>query len=303
MLELDAGQFRHVCAEEGVAERIGSIESERRAAVRTFWIRSATGLLLAAAALLSLLQAGWEAPAYILGSLFLCGGIVAATVPLSLVKEGLKQPVLDALARRCGLEYIAADFDPPVYGHARPLLWGGLSCESFTDLFHGADEEGRGSAVYEARLQRKSGKSNVVVFSGQMYAIERKPGTKGVTVIVPDRKFLNVFKPARDMERVRIEGDDAFERRFEVYSTAPMEARHLLFSVDLRRRLLALREEGQVLVYLSPQEALVAARSRKDRFEPGSMFRSRSGEERVKQMFNDLAGSLDTLREFKRRLG
>jgi hypothetical protein len=104
------------------------------------------------------------------------------------------------------------------------------------------------------------------------------------------------------MERVRIEGDEAFEKKFEVYSTHPMEARELLFDTAFRTRLVGLRENGRVFVYVGPEEALVAAKG-KDRFEPGSMLRSKPGEERVKLMFDDVCASLDLLRALKAKLG
>ncbi|HEY0130429.1 MAG TPA: DUF3137 domain-containing protein, partial [Allosphingosinicella sp.] len=191
-----------------------------------------------------------------------------------------------------------------VFGSARALLFGGggFSSETYTDLFNGTDEEGRGFAVYEACLQRRVGKNTHIVFSGQMYAVQRRPGAEGHTAIVPDKKIFNFWKPARDMERVRIEGDEAFEKKFEVYSTHPMEARELLFDTAFRTRLVGLRENGRVFVYVGPEEALVAAKG-KDRFEPGSMLRSKPGEERVKLMFDDVCASLDLLRALKAKLG
>jgi hypothetical protein len=303
MIQLDAAHFPELCAAQVVRERMEAIEGERRQAVRKFWMRGLIGLALSAAVLLSLQASGWDHVALVAAAIFLLGTIVAALAPLSAAKEGLKLPVLGEIARRSGLEYISDGFTPPVYHHARALLFGGgMSSETFTDLFHGADEEGRGYAVYEACLQRRSGKNTHTVFSGQMYGIHRRPGGKGITAIVPDRKIFNFFKPARDMERVRIEGDEAFERRFEVYSTAPMEARQLLFDSTFRARLLALREGGRLFVYVSPDEAILAI-SGKDRFEPGSMFRSRPGQERVRLMFDDVCASLDLLRELKAKLG
>jgi hypothetical protein len=216
--------------------------------------------------------------------------------------EALKQPVLEELARRCGMEYIAADFVPPAYGAARRLLFGGgLSSETFTDLFHGADEEGRGYAVYEACLQRRAGKSTVCVFSGLIYAIQRRPGLAGISVAMPDRKILNFWKPAGDMEPLRIEEDEPFEKKFEIYSTAPAEARRL-FSPLLRARLLEMRKAGRIFVYVSPEEVLVAAWDTGNRFEAGSMFRSRPGEERVRRMFDEVAASLSTLRALRKDL-
>ena len=47
--------------------------------------------------------------------------------------------------------------------------------------------------------------------------------------------------------------------------------------------------------YVGPEDAFVAAPG-KNRFEPGSMFRAVSGEQRVRPMFDDVCASLATLR-------
>jgi Protein of unknown function (DUF3137) len=302
MIELTGGDYQALCAAETVRERIGALEGERKAAVRKFWLRGTIGLLLSGAALATLLNAGWEAVAFIVFAVFLLGTFAAAAAPLMAAKEGLKRPVLEEVARKAGMEYLPSDFTPPAFGSGRKLLFGGgFSTQNFTDLFNGTDEEGRGFAVYEACLQRRAGKNTYTVFSGQMYAIQRRPGHQGQIAIVPDRKLLNFWKPASDMERVRIEGDEAFEKKFEVYATNPMEARELLFDSAFRARLLDLRNNGRVFVYAGPEEALVAVNG-KDRFEPGSMLRSRPGEERVKLMFDDVCASLELLRELKAKL-
>ena len=304
MIQLTNTDFQTLCASGTVIERIGALEGERRTAVRQFLFRGAIGLALSVAALATLLGAGWEVVAMIVFVIFLVGTFVAAASPLMAAKEGLKHPVLDEVAKQAGLEYFPSEFTPPVFGSGRALLFGGsgFSSQTFTDLFNGNDEDGCGFAVYEACLQRRAGKSTYVVFSGQMYAIQRRPGAQGQTVVVPDRKLLNFWKPSSDMERVRIEGDEAFEKKFEVYSTHPMEARELLFDSAFRSRLLELRQAGRVFVYAGPDEALVAA-SGKDRFEPGSMLRFRPGEERVRLMFDDVCASLELLRELKAKLG
>jgi Protein of unknown function (DUF3137) len=304
MIQLTNDDFQTLCSAGTVSERIGALEGERKAAVRKFWLRGTIGLALTAAALATLLSAGWQVVAFLVFAAFLVGTFIAAAAPLMAAKEGLKHPVLGEVAKKAGMEYLPADFTPPVFGSARALLFGGggFSGETYTDLFNGTDEAGRGFAVYEACLQRRVGKNTHIVFSGQMYAIQRGPGAQGHTAIVPDKKIFNFWKPASDMERVRIEGDEAFEKKFEVYSTHPMEARELLFDSAFRARLLELRENGRVLVYVGPEEALVAANG-KDRFEPGSMLRSRPGEERVRLMFDDVCASLELLSELKAKLG
>jgi len=304
MIQLTATDFQTLCSAGTVRERIGALEGERRVAVRKFWLRGTIGLALTVAALASLLNAGWEVAAIVVSLAFLIGSFIAAAGPLLAAKEGLKHPVLEEVAKKAGLEYFPSDFTPPAFGGGRALLFGGsgFSSQTFTDLFNGVDEEGRGFAVYEACLQRRSGKNTHTVFSGQMYAVQRRPGAQGHTAIVPDKKIFNFWKPASDMERVRIEGDEAFEKAFEVYSTHPMEARELLFDTAFRARLIELRKSGRVFVYAGPDEALVAATG-KDRFEPGSMLRSRPGEERVKLMFDDVCASLELLRALKAKLG
>jgi hypothetical protein len=268
------------------------------------WLRGTVGLALTVAALASLLSAGWTVMAVVVFVAFLVGTVAVAGAPLMAAKEGLKHPVLEEVARKAGLEYIPGEFTPPAFGSARALLFGGggFSSEVYTDLFNGIDEAGRGFAVYEACLQRRAGKNSYIVFSGQIYAIQRRPGPKGRIAIVPDRKLFNFWKPASDMERVPVEADPAFEKAFEVYATHPMEARETLFDSGLRTRLLELRKDGRVCVYAGPEEALVAVNG-KDRFEPGSMLRSRPGEERVRLMFDDVCASLDLLRELKAKLG
>jgi hypothetical protein len=304
MIQLTDADFQTLCAAGTVHERIGALEGERKAAVRKFWLRLTIGLGLTAAALATFVNSEWGGLGFVLVGLFLVATFIGAAAPLMAAKEGLKHPVLEEVAKKAGMEYLPSDFTPPVFGAARALLFGGggFSSETYSDLFNGTDEEGRGFAVYEACLQRRSGKNTYTVFSGQMYAIQRRPGAQGETAIVPDKKIFNFWKPASDMERVRIEGDEAFEKKFEVYSTHPMEARELLFDTAFRARLLALREDGRVFVYIGREEALVAANG-KDRFEPGSMLRSRPGEARVRLMFNDVCASLALLRDLKAKLG
>jgi Protein of unknown function (DUF3137) len=303
MIQLTTADFQALCAAGTVRERIGALEGERKAAARKFWMRLLGGLALAAAAGIGLYASGWATAGLIAFALVAVAAFIAATLPLMAAKEGLKHPVLEEIGRKAGLDYTPHGFTPPALGSACGLLFGsGFSSETYTDLFDGTDDEGLGLAVYEACLQRRAGKNSYVVFSGQIYAIQRRPGAQGHIAIVPDRKLLNFWKPASDMERVRIEGDPAFEKKFEVYATHPMEARELLFDTAFRARLLELRKAGKVFVYAGPAEALVAATG-KDRFEPGNMLRARPGEERVKLMFDDVCASLALLRELKAKLG
>ena len=162
-------------------------------------------------------------------------------------------------------------------------------------------EAGDSYAFYEATLRRRGGRDNYTVFSGQVYALQRHANEDVSTAILPDKGVFNFFKPTQDMQRVKIEDDPEFEKKFEIYSTNPNEARHMLESKQLRRHLLVLRRSGPLFAYVGPTEAMVAV-SGKDRFEPGSMFRRKAGEERVRLMFDDVCASLQVLDVLKSHL-
>lgn len=302
MIELTAVHYEELCAGEPVKSEIESLETKRRTAVRQFWIRLVGGLLLVILGIYAMAAAGLDALAWVIAVFLLIGVVIVAILPLGRAAEDLKLPTLETLAAKGGMEFMPSGFDPPVYPMARgPLFGKWLSDEKFTDLFHGTDADGKRFALYEANLVQGNGKNQHTVFTGQVYAFQRGRTGSGETVIVPDRGLFNFFKPQKGMERVRIE-DEAFEKKFEVYSTAPGEARSLVFGSDLRRQLLELREAGRVFVYVGPEDAMIAATS-KNRYEAGSMFRRRTGAERVRTMFDDLRGALASLRALKRAIG
>ena len=156
MIELTAGHFDALCRTEPVLSRIGSIESDRKQAVMQFSMRL-LGTLAGALATLVLLIDVQAAVAIIASLALLVGGVIWAWVPLNRAKEGLKLPVLEALAEQAGLTYHQDNFDPPVFGEAQPALFGAVSSATFSDLFYGKDEEDRNFAFYEATLTRQVG--------------------------------------------------------------------------------------------------------------------------------------------------
>jgi len=181
------------------------------------------------------------------------------------------------------------------------LLFGDwLTTQTFTDLFQGTDADGRRFAIYEAALSRQSGKSFTIVFSGQIYVFQRRARAAGRIVVVPDRGLFNFWKPERGLERVAFPSDPAFEKKFEVYATEPLAAQMRLGG-EARRKFLAWRLGGKVLAYLGPEDVLVAIPG-KNRFEVGSLFRSRPGAERVRTMFDEVRAALATLKSVKAAL-
>ncbi len=304
MIEFTDDHFRDLCRAGPVAIEISTIEDRRKAAVRQFWLRLLGGTALAIAIGWTMIASDseWMGVGLFLAIAVFIVGIILAILPLGKAGEALKHPTLETLAKKGGMDYMPTGFDPPVYPDARKALFGNwLSGQTFTDLFHGTDAEGRRYAIYEGNLTRKSGKNTVTIFSGQMYAFQRRARSSGEIVVVPDRGIFNFFKPVSGMERVRFEGDPDFEKKFEVYGVHPHEALALLGS-DVRRTLLGLRQAGRVFVYVGPEDAFVAATG-KNKFEPGSMFRARAGEERVRMMFDDVCASLAVLGSLKAGLG
>jgi len=302
MIEYSEDHFRELCRAGRVAMEISTVEEKRRGAVRAFLLYMLGGILLAAAIAGSLIAADWIEFGVFLAIPVLILALVFALRALGKVGLALKLPVLETLAGKGGLAFLADGFEPPVYPDARKALFGNwLSSQTFTDLFQGADGEGRRFAFYEGHLMRSSGKNSHTVFQGQMYAWQRRARGGGDIVIVPDRGIFNFFKPVSGMERVKFEGDPDFERKFEVYAFEPLQAQMILDG-EARRLLLVLRRAGRVFGYVGPEDAFIAATG-KNRFEPGSMFRSISGEQRVRAMFDEVRASLAMLSRLRAALG
>lgn len=304
MASFDASDFDALCREPAVAEQIATIEARRAAAVRRFRLTLLGGLAAAAAIALaigSLADSFFGIAAMMFLGVF---AVILALRPLAAASEGIKHPTLEALAARCGMSFTAAGFEPPVFDQARGALFGTwISSAAFTDLFYagGRGDSGR-FAFYEGALTRGHGKHRRQIFSGQIYAFERRRTGRGEIVAVPDRGLFNLFMPAGGFQRVRIEGDDPFEKAFEVYATDPVEARFLLGGMTARRLILELRQAGKLFLYVGPEDVLVAI-SGTDRYEPGSMFSARTGEARVRLMFDDVAAALDIVRKLQGAFG
>jgi len=302
MIEFDESHYRDVCRAGPVALEISTLEDRRKAGLRNFWLYLAGGIVIAVAIIWSMSGSDMLGVAFFFAIVVLVVAIVFALIPLSKVGTAVKLPVLETLAGKGGMTFMADGFDPPVYPEARKALFGNwLSSQTFSDLFHGADEEGRRFAFYEGNLVRGSGKNRQVVFSGQMYAWQRRAHSSGELVIVPDRGIFNFFKAVSGMERVKFESDPEFEKKFEVYAAQPQQAQMILDS-EVRRLLLELRQAGRVFGYVGAEDAFIAATG-KNKFEPGSMFRSTGGEERVRAMFDDVCASLAVLKRLRASLG
>src|SRR3954468_4004104 len=106
MIELTADCFNDICNDGPVREQLGSLDTNRGAAVRRFWLWVGLAIPLGAAAFFSLFRAGWIVPSFVAPIAFVGIGIAIGSSSLKKVSEGLKQPVLQALAAKAGLEYL-----------------------------------------------------------------------------------------------------------------------------------------------------------------------------------------------------
>lgn len=301
MTDAPADPYRDICRSGPVALELAAFDQQRADALRRFWMFMLGGIVLAGLILWVAGARGQFAFGFIGAIIAFAVGTSLAFIPLGRAGNALKRPALEAIAGKSGLTYMADGFDPPVYDQARPALFGNwLSGQTFTDLFFGTDPDGKRYAVYEARLTRRSGKSTVVVFAGQVYAWQRRANAGGEIVIIPDRGIFNFFKPVSGMERVAFDDDAEFDRKFEVYAFEPAQAR-MLVDAALRRTLGELRQTGRVFGYVGTEDVLIAAAGR-DRFEAGSLFRAVPGEDRVRHMADELAASVVTLESLKRAL-
>jgi hypothetical protein len=299
LIELTARDFEDLCRAGAVRAQLDTLDQRRRRGVRHFWLHLIGSVLLAALVLISLAGYDWLIAGIILAVIVFIVGLFLALHPLGAAKAELKHPVLETLAGRSGMEYVPDGFDPPAFPEASRPLFGGIASYSFTDLFHGTDADGKRFALYEGNLVRGSGKDAKTLFSGQFYAFQRRSPGRGETAIVPDKGLFNFGKPS-GFDRVRFEGDPAFESRFEVYTTEP-SATLALLEADARRMLLDLRATGKTFAYVGPEDVLVGVWG-KNRFEPGSMFNARPGEQRVKEMFEEVRAALSVIRALKAAL-
>jgi len=289
---------REICGAGPVALQISTMEDRRWSGLVRFWATLGAGISITAGLIYMLAGSQRAGFAGIFAVVILGLAWVLGYSQLAKVAGALKVPVLQTIAAKGGLTYRNVGFDPPVFAAARPALFGNwLSSQTFTDLFNGSDENGKNFSLYEAVLVRGHGRNRHKIFSGQVYAWQRRVRSGGEIAIVPDRGIFNFFKPVGGMERVRFEADPEFERKFEVYAFEPQQA-EMVIGADLRRALVDLRQAGRVFAYVGPEEVLIAASGR-NRFEPGSMFRAIQSEQRVRAMLEDVCAGLATLERLR----
>lgn len=292
---MSASDFDGLC-DGPLAPALAGLEDARKAAVKKHWI---TIGIAAVIAVLAVVLFRFGVFGWVIAILALVGGWIFASGHLSKAGRTLKDPALQAITGARGMTYAATGFTADGYEALHPLF-GRPNSRSFSDRFSG--DEGGPYAFYEATLVTGSGKSRREVFKGLIFSLKRGM-VQGETVIVPDKGLFNFFKPGAGMERVKFEDDGEFEKRFEVYSTRPDEARSLVNPI-VREKLKAWRETyGKVIVRISGEELAVALTKRNDHFEVGSMTKAIPGRDRVRGIWNDVDATVGLTRDIRSTLG
>jgi len=301
MNELTEEDFADLCRDARISAQIAGVESDRSAAARTFWISVGAAVFAGLAIFAVSIRFGLPVIGIILAITVAVIGLVFGRQQLFRVGAAIKVPVLERLAAMTGATFARRDFAPPAYRDAGPILFGRISDSSFEDLFQATDAPGRRCAFYEARLKRGAGRSTTLLFTGQVYALQRPRRGGGGIAILPETALPDFFNAPKGMERVTFDSDTAFESAFQVYALRPSDAQSFL-SQGLRRTLVELRRIGRVSVYVGPEDVFVGIVG-KDRFEPGSLFAKMSGRDRVRIMFDDVRNAVATLNRLRAALG
>jgi hypothetical protein len=225
---------------------------------------------------------------------FLGGG--GAWLLLTMFRAEMKGFLLPKIAERLKLDYAGPSPGFPFEAfvragmlprHARHVLEDGIASEEAGVLFEAA----------EARLQvRRSGKSGSssykTIWRGLLFAARAPRPFQGLTLVMPERSFVARLFESQPAEPVAL-GLGALEDGLEIRSTFPEEARMVLTERVMRRLGELARRLGpeRPALALAGERVLLAIRSKKDRFEGGSLFKPLDDPARIEALlleFGDL---------------
>lgn len=292
---LDAPAIATLFARQ-IGPMLGRLESDRKEALRVFWLRLLLGEPAAlAAGVASFALIGDEVFSLIAGLVLVVMAYFFAFEPLRLVGVQAKSRTLAIIAGELGCSYVASGFAAAGMDLFRSLdLLPGADRESFEDEFTGA-HHGCDFALYEGHLERrvksKNGDSWKTLFRGQLIRIAFPKKFLGTTVVLRDAGFFNFLERwSTKLQRVGLV-DSRLEKAFEVYSSDQAEARYLIHPVFMERLLeLETQFRGKRLRCGFAGGDLLIAVEGGDRFEIGSMFSRLDAIDRVSKVAADIGG-------------
>jgi hypothetical protein len=283
-----------------LAPALTTLEQERQAAVRTFWLR---GLIAVVALLgiLALLIASVELADSITWIVFLfffgCfGAWIWAMAPLTGVRRRAKAHLVSHLCGFYKLDYDAGASDFPFEEFMGLRLLPSHTRRTLEDAIKGS-VEGVPLQLCEARLIRrqsngKGGSSNVTVFHGLLLAtpLPGPPVTEPI-LLLPDWGRIGNFLAGlgRKGRITDLDADPEFERRYEVYAADDKAARARL-NRELQAcllRLAALNDKTPSIA-LAGDKLLLALPRRKNAFEGVKAFQPFDRPEPLQALLDDL---------------
>lgn len=230
-------------------------------------------------------------------------GGAGAWLMLTMFRAQMKGFLLPKVADRLKLDYTGPSpgfpFDAFMGSgmlprHARHVLEDGIASEEAGILFEAAE------ARLQTRSTSKSGSSNYrTIWRGLLFAARTPRPFKGITLVMPERGFVARLFERDPGERITL-GLGELEEGLEIRTTLPEEARMALTERVMRRLHELQRKLGsdRPSLALAGDRVLLAIRSKKDRFEGGSLFEPLDDPARIEALlleFGDLFDLADAL--------
>ena len=267
-----------------IAPLLGRLEAERKKALATFWLRLAI-VFLGSCLLMYLVTTQWPDTFEVIVLVAMVGfllGRIWAFGPLAQLRSQAKAHLVTSVCQFLKLAYNPSAASFPTERFMGIGLLPSHNRSSFEDQITGS-VGGVSLELCEATLinrtrTSKGGSSNVTVFRGLLLKTPLPDKTvTGQILIRPDwgwvgNLFGGIGKPG---ELVPLVEDEAFERKYQVFSTTPDVARQKLNAI-LRQCLLRLAEiNGKTpSVAMVGGDLLLALPRPADSFEGASAFQS-----------------------------
>jgi len=271
-------------------------ESRRKRFLR--WAGMAIAITIAIVIPLQFLYWGLLGDDIAVGAIFLLvpafmGGAIAWAI-VWLFRSSIKQFLVPKVCEYAGLTYTEhpssfafhlfdeADFLP---AHDRKLWEDGI----------GGDHAGVSFQLVEARLQTRhrsdnGGDSWRTKWRGLMLLLEFPKRFQGLTVVTRERSAWRKLFGGEPGAPVKLE-DPTFESMFEVFSTDQVEARYLLTPSFMESVVSLAHLAGKSapeLVFNGDRLGIVI-KSKKDRFEAGSIFTPMHDRRRIDELVEELS--------------
>jgi len=275
-----------------IEPQLETLEQKRKAAVRVFLVILMIGAVPIVAELL-----------FVRGVplLFVTIAVVAvvAYIPVSRVRMASKETVINALCAPLDILYAETKITPPAFDTFLSLnLLPRPSGKVFQDSFSGRHGD-FDFALCQATLQQGSGKSEHVVFRGQIFRITTPRRLLGTTVVLRDSGWLDRFECPAGLQKVGLE-DPQFNKIFAVFGSDQVEAREILDPVFMEQ-LVALEQayagEHVRCGFVGPD--LLIAVEGPLRFEIGGMFSTLVDRARVERIAGDIEAVFKLIDQFK----